>query len=477
MNPKNLNKCCPSNDGNVGNAIACIIKIIKQLERGDSNIENNLDTEHFRALDAENTLQLHINQEYERATTKENELEEALNAEVERATTEEENINTLLSREIENRTQDVDAEELRASTAEEALNTKINFEITTERNRANTVESSLQTQLNQEVNARTTGLTAEEERATQAELDLFNKINSDVTAEKNRAEAAEGVLQDNIDAEETRAITAEGVLQDNIDNEASRATGAEDQLNSNLTKEITDRENADKAITDLIPSEATTTNQLADKDFVSQSVSTASATFRGNFNIISDLNLTTEATRNDISTALSTAIATADNNDYAFVEVPTSDDSSTEIFYVDRYKYNGTAWAFEYKVNNSGYTSTQWASINSGINSDLVTKLSDLPNNNTLQNSLNTLNLKDIVRVENITTNQSNVTSTITGAANTGRSELVIYKNASLNELTLTVSADYATSDGSQITLYIPANGYSEISYLNVGGTIYVRGA
>jgi hypothetical protein len=72
-----------------------------------------------------------------------------------------------------------------------------------------------------------------------------------------------------------------------------------------------------------------------------------------------------------------------------------------------------------------------------------------LPNNNTLQNSLNTLNLKDIVRVENITTNQSNVTSTITGAANTGRSELVIYKNTSENELTLTVSTDYISSDGS----------------------------
>lgn len=45
INPKNLNKCCPTNDGNVGKAIHSLSNRIQCLERINSNIENNLDEE------------------------------------------------------------------------------------------------------------------------------------------------------------------------------------------------------------------------------------------------------------------------------------------------------------------------------------------------------------------------------------------------------------------------------------------------
>ena len=134
-----------------------------------------------------------------------------------------------------------------------------------------------------------------------------------------------------------------------------------------------------EVIAPLIPAQASGNNQLADKAFVNSSIATATATYRGNYNLVSDLELTVSATEQQIVAALATAISTADNNDYCYVAVPTADDTPTEIARIDRYKHNGTAWALEYTLNNSGFTAAEWAAIQSGITSGLVAKLTALP--------------------------------------------------------------------------------------------------
>lgn len=124
-------------------------------------------------------------------------------------------------------------------------------------------------------------------------------------------------------------------------------------------------------ITALIPSQASAQNQLADKAYVNSSIATSTATFRGTYNLVSDLGLTTEATQVQIASALAVKMAalsiTPDINDYAFVQIPDDDDTPTIIASVDRYKFNGSAWAYEYSLNNSGFTAAQWDAINSGI--------------------------------------------------------------------------------------------------------------
>lgn len=124
----------------------------------------------------------------------------------------------------------------------------------------------------------------------------------------------------------------------------------------------------------LIPAQASSSNQLADKAFVNSSIATATATFRGTYNLVLDLSLTTSATQQQIAAALATKMAalsiTPDTNDYVFVQVPDADDTPTVIARVDRYKYNGSAWAYEYSLNNSGFTAAQWAAINSGITAE-----------------------------------------------------------------------------------------------------------
>lgn len=152
------------------------------------------------------------------------------------------------------------------------------------------------------------------------------------------------------------------------------------------------------AITNLIPAQASAENQLADKAFVNSSISTATATFRGTFNLVNDLHLTISASQADIAAALASAISGADNNDYSFVQIPTKNTKPNEIARIDRYKYNGTAWSFEYSLNNSSFTEAQWAALNSGITSAGVTKLSALPTMSELETLLGAkVNVSDIV--------------------------------------------------------------------------------
>ena len=143
---------------------------------------------------------------------------------------------------------------------------------------------------------------------------------------------------------------------------------------------------ADKALSDaikavllLIPSAASALNKLVDVQTMNSSIATGTASFKGTYNLVSDLHLGVDATHEQIGAALDALSLGADNNDYAFVLVPNSAMAPTEISKTERYKFNGTNWLFEYDLNNSGFTSEQWNAINSGVTSLLVGKLSDLP--------------------------------------------------------------------------------------------------
>lgn len=117
-----------------------------------------------------------------------------------------------------------------------------------------------------------------------------------------------------------------------------------------------------EAIEAVIPSAASTQNQLADKDFVNSSVATNTAYFIGTFDSVAELEAYS---------------GTLTNNDYAFV-VKYNPTVPTEVDAYDRYKYNALTeeWGFEYELNNSSFTAAQWAAINSAITSSLVAQYS-----------------------------------------------------------------------------------------------------
>lgn len=100
---------------------------------------------------------------------------------------------------------------------------------------------------------------AEETRATAAEEALDQKIvqeisdrETDVDNEETRAKNAETTLQNAITDETTRATREEGRIEGLITQEQTRAQEAEGTLNTKIEKEITDREEADRALAEDI---------------------------------------------------------------------------------------------------------------------------------------------------------------------------------------------------------------------------------
>lgn len=121
-----------------------------------------------------------------------------------------------------------------------------------------------------------------------------------------------------------------------------------------------------------IPSQASSDNQLADKDFVNSSISTSTAEFKGTHDTLASLQG-----------------VSADANDYGFVVTKDSDGNTV----YKRYKYvEGTGWVWEYDLNNSSFTADQWASIQSQITKELVDKLRELPAKSEIETLKSTLN-------------------------------------------------------------------------------------
>ena len=185
-----------------------------------------------------------------------------------------------------------------------------------------------------------------------------------------------------IAAERERAVSAETALNtalSNLSNHLDDIIPSDTDISNKLTnKGYVDSEI--KKITDVIPNDTSSGNPLTNEAFVNSSISTSTATFRGTYNLITDLHLTSAATTSEIAAAVGEVVLVCDKNDYAYVQIPTSETATTEILRIERYKYDGTAWVFEYALNNSGFTAKQWAAINSGIVAGLVVKLEDLPN-------------------------------------------------------------------------------------------------
>lgn len=196
-------------------------------------------------------------------------------------------------------------------------------------------------------------LTAEATARENADTALGTRITEEATARGN----ADTALGNRITPLEN-GLTAETTARENADTAlGNRLTVVE----NGLSAEVTARENADTALGNrvtaieaVIPSEASASNKLADKDFVNSSISSNTANFLGTYTTLADIE----------------AIQNPTNNDYAFLE--TTDSQGNNVY--DRYKYSASEsqWLFEYELNNSSFTSGQWATINSGLTQNSV---------------------------------------------------------------------------------------------------------
>lgn len=121
-------------------------------------------------------------------------------------------------------------------------------------------------------------------------------------------------------------------------------------------------------INSLIPTQATTQNQLADKDFVNSSINNMAA-----FYITSDAAGDPFATRAALIAGpyyFKGQLREPTQNDYALVTEDETHDDMTS-----RYMYDGTQWVWQYTLNNTTFTQAQIDAINSGITESLVAQI------------------------------------------------------------------------------------------------------
>lgn len=117
------------------------------------------------------------------------------------------------------------------------------------------------------------------------------------------------------------------------------------------------------AVTQLIPSEATTANKLADKNYVNSSVENVAAYY-----ITKNAGGDPFATKAELTAATTFysggSVRVPTRNDYTIVLADESKTiTATQEDPTTRYIYNN-GWEFQYIVNNSGLTAAQWATVN-----------------------------------------------------------------------------------------------------------------
>lgn len=142
-----------------------------------------------------------------------------------------------------------------------------------------------------------------------------------------------------------------------------------------VTTGLASKEDASNKAQTLDPSSTTSfPSSAATANYVNSSVATATANFLGNFTL-TDLGLTYPATDAQIGAALDAytwpAGVTPTNNDYTYIEIENPQTTGLDDS-VERFKFNGSNWVYEYTLNNSSFTAAEKAAIDSGIDSAKV---------------------------------------------------------------------------------------------------------
>lgn len=269
-----------------------------------SQIETNLSNEIATRQLVDTTLETSINNEVARATLAEQNLQSAINAEQgarELADTNLQSIINTVDSFAQQTRQDLDQEVLDRESGDEALDTAINAEVTArqaavlaEEQARVSADTNLQTQINAEEAARVAGdsstlaesklytdskvslvlsnldtaaldslvevvdaFEAADENLNNAITNLAASATTNLNAEIAAREAADLVLQSNINAENTRALAAEANLQSEIDAEETARANKDTEIENNLASETAARIASDNSLATAISNEET----------------------------------------------------------------------------------------------------------------------------------------------------------------------------------------------------------------------------
>lgn len=204
-----------------------------------------------------------------------------------------------------------------------------------------------------------------EDLVEEGNIDLQTPLDSDQMAAVNSGIDAEKVSQIATNAQ--NITTLQNTKQDKLTQTQLNAVNSGiDQTKvaqiATNTSNITSNTNRVTTIEGKIPSAASSSNKLTDKNYVDNAIATNTA------NYISDNGQPFQSYADLVAYS-----GPLTNNDYAFVE--TIDQAGNDIY--TRYKYNAdqNLWAEEYTITNPYFTSDQWAAINSGVTQNDVNQI------------------------------------------------------------------------------------------------------
>ena len=180
--------------------------------------------------------------------------------------------------------------------------------------------------------------------------------------------------------------TLQTTKQDNLTTPQLNAVNS--GIDSTKVAQIATNEGDIATINGKIPTQASTSNQLADKNFVNSSVQTATANYRGSWDDWASVPTQASDYPEDYAGSHTPTV-----NDYMVVQ-DASDYTEETLEGTWRFKYTGewdtngkAGWLPEYQVNETPLTAAQIAAINSGITDTLVAQIStnqsDISNLNT----------------------------------------------------------------------------------------------
>ena len=351
------------------------ISAITDLQESLDTLKNGIEAEEVRAKAAEESLSDDIQAENTRAINAEEALQDNIDAEEERAIRAEQAEANTRSNAI-SRVEGYISDEITARiSADNTLQGNINTEKTDRENADNTLQSNINAEELARQNADTTlqsNIDAEALARENADTTLQSNINSEELARENADTALNTKIDNHIaDKENPHQVTKAQVGLGNVDNTAD----IDKPISTAVSAEFDAVEAKIADINSKIPNAASSTNQLADKEFVNSSIATNTANFIGTFNSVAELEAYS---------------GTLTNNDYAFV---VGTDSVGNTVY-DRYKYTDAttpaSWIFEYELNNSSFTAAQWNAINSGATTALVNQITTNQGNiTTIQTTMN----------------------------------------------------------------------------------------
>lgn len=301
-----------------------------------------------------------------------NELRQLINEETNRAQVAESTITTKVGRVQEQLSDDISAETAARIAADSSLATAIKTEqtareaaITQEANKRSADDIVLGNRITNEISDRK----SEDSNLSNSIDAVKQQFEASIAQEVASRKADDSLLKGEITKEQEARIATDNILQKAIDAEGSQRVEADNALRTSISN-----------IQSKIPSAASSTNQLADKDFVNSSINNMVSFFRGSFSSYESL----------VNKPWQTTDPTADfyvhNNDYAYVESDETHNGEAWRYVYVEIGGGKSQWEAQFKINDSPFTQDQLNAINSGITSNAVSNISkntaDISNTN-----------------------------------------------------------------------------------------------